>query len=225
MKRIASFLLIPAISWCGITEWGTEKGVELLTHLDEVLLDLEADSADLSGLEKGKKIGVSLCLIPFTIPPIYPNINIKVKLKEEDRLFQITAGVNYGEIIALRLVKEAEDVKSARCYAAGIFLTLEKCVKSRLFYFLGAKFIRAEAKFELEEKEELSVLPFRDIREVALFSGLRIGEHWIITSGFMPAEKRIFSKVDFSFRKHWRLSFGIYPEGVFFLHPTLSLRF
>lgn len=237
MKRLVFLLItLPIVANAGLKEWGAKKGLELITNLDDVLLDLEADACDLSGLSEDKRIGLSFNLLPFLFPPIYPNMNIKIRLAKEDRKRpQIVGSINYGEIIMMRFLEKMEDVKKAKCYIMGISITCSKGVKERVSMFSGIKFINGECTVELEEKKTTDWISTQDlptnqkIGEIALFSGLVIKRtekaNWVITSGYIPGKKKMFSKIDLEFRRYWKISFGIYPEGVFFFHPTLGVRF
>ncbi|MEW6103161.1 MAG: hypothetical protein AB1630_05010 [bacterium] len=236
MKKVLILLFVSEIAFAGLTEWAAEKAIDLTTRLDEALIDLNTSSADISGLPENKRFKINLNLLPFTIPPIFPNASLKLKvLKEKKRLPQIALEADYGEVIGLRFAKEMEDIEKARCYTYGASLILKKSLKDNVSIFGGIRNIRGECEVSLSEEGTSSDwiktedLP-TDVKldEIAIFSGLYIlrGKNgfWSVASGYIPERKKLFSKIELGFRKHWAFSLGIYPEGVFTFHPMLGLR-
>ncbi|HAW49600.1 TPA: hypothetical protein DCX16_01415 [bacterium] len=236
MKKFLFLFLIPSLVFAGFKEWGAEKAIDLATRFDEVLFDLEIDSSDLSGLPKDKRFKLSFNLLPFTIPPIFPNISIKGRVfKEKKRMPQVAFSLNYGEILGLRLAEKIDDVERARCYTYGAGLILKKTLKSDISLFSGVKKIGGKSEVFLKEKGtgtgwfSLEDIPINvRLNEYAFFTGLYIlrGKNgfWSVTSGIIPGKKKLFSKIELGFRKHWVFGLGIYPEGTFVFHPTLGLR-
>lgn len=234
MKRIFIFLFIPFISFAGLKEWGAKKAIGLVARMDEALIDLSESSADLSPLTK-KRLKVNIALLPFTIPPIFPNISLKLKLLDEVKGFpQIAGQIDYGEVIGLRLAEKIEDIEKARFYTFGASLILKKTLKDNVYIYGGMRKIRGECKVSLKNGTTTDLISVSDlptnvsIDEAAIFSGLYIVRKkfgfWSITSGYIPGKKKPFSKIEIGIRKHWSFSLGVYPEGVFTFHPMLNLR-
>jgi len=228
-------LLIPKICFANLEEWAAEKGLDLATRMDEMLLDLEIDSSDLTGLARNKRFKVSFNLLPFTLPPIYPNLSLKARiLKEDGRRPQISCGINYGEIVALRFAEETDDVEEARAYMFGASLILSKSLDEKTSIFSGIRYINGQCKVSLAEEEDADWIDVNDlptnveISDYALFAGFKIKRtetgSWSVVSGYIPQAKKMFSKIEFSFGKHWVAALGIYPESVFVLHPMIGLR-
>jgi len=231
-----TFLLLTPLAFAGFEEWGRDKAISLASRLDEALIDLETSSADISSLEENKRVKINLNLLPFTIPPIFPNISCKVRVLDEKGNFpQIAGGIDYGEVIGLRLLEETEDIEKAKCWTAGASLILKKSLKDNVSIFGGIRKIKGECSVKLSKKgtttDWITVedLPTNvSLDETSIFSGLYIKRKengfWSVTSGYIPKMDKLFSKIEFGFRKHWFLSLGIYPEGVFTFHPMLGLR-
>lgn len=232
-------LLIPKICFAGFEEWAAEKGFDLATHMDDMLLDLEVDAADLAGLASDKKFKLSFNLLPFTLPPVYPNLSLKARiLKENEKRPQISCGINYGEIVGMRFVEDMEGVDKAKCYIFGASLVLSKSLTDKASIFSGIKYMKGECGISFTgEKETEEIAGWLDVGDLptdieisdyALFTGFKIKRtetaSWSVVNGYIPSAKKIFSKIELSLRKHWVAALGIYPEGVFVLHPMVGLR-
>lgn len=235
MKKLYFFLLIPLISFGGFKEWGADKAIDIATRLDEALIDINISSGDLSSLPENKRLKINLNLLPFTIPPIFPNASFKIKVfNERKHLPQVALGIDYGEVIGLRLAEKMEDIEKATCYTLGASLILKKSLKDNVSIFAGIRKTKGECRVDLApskgtKTDWLSDLPTNVLLdEIAIFSGLYIprGKYgfWSCASGYIPERKKLFSKIELGFRKHWSFSLGIYPEGVFTFHPMLGLR-
>ncbi len=236
MKKILFLFFIPSLVSAGFKEWGAEKAMDLTVRFDEMLFDLEIDSSDLSGLPQNKRLKLCFNLLPFTIPPIFPNVSIKGRIvNEKEKIPQILVSLNYGEVIGLRLAEKIEDVKRARCYTYGAGIILKKTLKSDISLFSGVKKIGGKSEVSLKEKGtgtgwfSLEDIPINvGLDEYAFFTGLYVlrGKNgfWSVTSGIIPKRKKLFSKIELGFGKHWVFGLGIYPEGTFVFHPLLGLR-
>ncbi|MEW6482642.1 MAG: hypothetical protein AB1397_06570 [bacterium] len=237
MKKVLILLFLSEIAFAGLKEWGAEKAIDLATRLDEALIDLSQSSSDLSCLPKNKRFKINLNLLPFILPPIFPNASLKLKvLGEKKRLPQIALEADYGEVIGLRFAEEMEDIEKARCYTYAASLILKKSLRDNVSIFGGIRNIRGKCEIFLSEKGTSSDWIKREdlptnvkLDEIAIFSGLYIlrGKNgfWSVASGYILKRKKLFSKIELGFGKHWAFSLGIYPEGVFTFHPMLNLRF
>ncbi|MFA5779529.1 MAG: hypothetical protein WC947_05295 [Elusimicrobiota bacterium] len=206
-------------------------GLKFLDNPGDFFFNIHSNSEDFSPVPADKNGAIRFNLFPALLPFTWANLNLKVKLFNEQKVIpQIDLVGQYGDMLALRFI--SGDVKPSFIdYSAGAVFTKSATDETKLFG--GVKYSNVSMNIKLSSSSAVEFGEFRvdelnfKVSDVFVFTGLthqkniNIPSILVVQMGYGFNNKKIVSRIMLS-KKHLDLGLDIYPEGLFVIHPFVA---